>query len=72
MAAGINVSVDPEAVKKLHQILVDIRDEAGEAVSRMDEDPPESDEEFQAEKARLMAVVQLSGALEIAIRPDPS
>lgn len=60
-----NNPADPKALAALRGGLIKIRDEAADALNRLDADPPTSEDEYLTEKARLMDVLRSVGILAI-------
>lgn len=62
-----NGPADPNALTAFRADLIKIRDEAANAINRLDENPPETEEEYLAEKTRLMTVFANASVLAIQV-----
>jgi hypothetical protein len=67
---GLNVTngpADSNALAVFRADLIKIRDEAANVINRLDENPPETEEEYLAEKTRLMTVFANASVLAIQV-----
>lgn len=59
--------VDPAKLDELRAVLIKLRDEAASAINRLDESPPTSEQEYLAEKTRLMSTFRELSIMAISM-----
>jgi hypothetical protein len=63
--------LDSKERERLHAVLIEMRDETAHEINRLDEAPPASEEEYLAEKTRLMSRWRDLGIMAIQMQ-DPA
>jgi hypothetical protein len=59
--------IDPAKLDELRAVLIKLRDEAASAINRLDESPPTSEQQYLAEKIRLMSTFRELSIMAISM-----